>query len=245
MRYVGSPWALVLSGLLVSCSGERQAEVDGLLTQLAECRSALEANADVWEETSTPDMEETSTPDVEETSTPDAGEEASSDEELDWKITPVDPEEERALDALEALEKARESEEASEEQEQGSEEDASEDVGSSALPGPLDADRGSICSSVRLHATHKKTFRVLNTSFDFPRNGCKVLIEATQSFARLRFDWVQYDDAGTKLDTSGEVLRGMESGETVSLLIRPEPHAARIASEPSVSGDWSGCGGGR
>jgi hypothetical protein len=230
MRYVGSLWAIVLSGVLVSCSGEQQAEVDGLLIELAECRSALAANAEVSEETSLPD----------------AGEEASSDEELDWKITPVDPEEERALDALEALEKARESEEASDEQEQGSEEeDVSEDVGGSDLAVPLDAGRGSICSSVRLHATHKKTFRVLNTSFDFPRNGCKVLIEATQSFARLRFDWVQYDDAGTKLDTSGEVLRGMESGETVSLLIRPEPHAARIASEPSVSGDWSGCGGGR
>jgi hypothetical protein len=229
MRYVGSLWSLVLSGLLASCSGEQQAEVDGLVTQLAECRSALAANADVSEETSSPD----------------AGEEASSDEELDWKITPADPEEERALDALEALEKARESEEASEEQEQGSEEAASEDVEGSGLAGPLDASRGSICSSVRLHPTHKETFRVLNTSFDFPRNGCKVLIEATQSVARLRFDWVQYDADGTKLDTSGEVLRGMESGETVSLLIRTETHAALIASEPSVYGDWSGCGGGR
>jgi hypothetical protein len=33
------------TGLLASCSGEQQAEVDGLLTQLAECRSALAANA--------------------------------------------------------------------------------------------------------------------------------------------------------------------------------------------------------
>ena len=213
------------TGLLASCSGEQQAEVDGLLTQLAECRSALAANADVSEDTSSPD----------------AGEEASSDEELDWKITPADPEEERALDALE---KARESEEASDEPEQGSEEDASEEVEGSGLAGPLDASRGSICSSVRLHPTHNQTFRLLNASFDFPRNGCKVLIEATQSIARLRFDWVQYDADGTKLDTSGEVLRGMESGETVDVFFRTKPHVALIASEPPAYGDWSGCGGG-